>query len=1270
MARPNFGITEIFRWLVFTVGRLFRLNVDTPSASLRPFESIVRTTALCALLVPSVRAATDEARRPYDIPAGEAAATFKEFSEVSGHEILFAAEAIRDVRTRGVKGRFTAREALDRMIADSPLRCSEDEATGAFAVVRRPPDEGPPPLVRPPEPTPPAQQPGLGQDRSGRAGVLPSLVAALTAPYLSGQTPASDNPADATAPGATRDNPVVKLTPFEVLASSKDVGYYTQNTTAGTRLNANLGDLGASITIISKQQMTDTSAVNINDLFLYEASTEGTENYTADTGFGQGTGTNDLIQSSPQTQNRVRGLGAVDITHDFFLTNPNIQLDTYNVDDVQLSRGPNSNLFGIGSPAGILNASIEKAVLNKDANEISARLGSFGDFRSTLNLNRALIPDKLSIAVAGLYANAHPTGQAPAYDIQRREFATITLKPFVNTTVRANIEYYDNPNRRANSITPTDEITPWLANGSPKWDPLTYTATINGVSTAPITNTMLMPAGLGVGLGHFANSEASFYLVHGRPQLWEESQLGTNFSVPGTPTNAIGAVNGTGAAAATNLWGPIGFEQLALTEGNYAKFATSAPAGQVTYPLFHEPSISNAKLLNWQGINLLSPNVNEDKAQTYDVEIEQEITDNLFLEAGWYRENFTRVQHNYLGGSVGNAVEVDPNTRFLNGTPNPYFGEPYLPMVHGDDTPSTNLNEQERLSLAYTLDFTKNDNWTKWLGHHTLEALYQHQDVNAQSWLNRMEVLDAHSWNSTTDVGGSNTGTAGMYSTRFYLSNGGAALSYDPGQFINTTFTYPLTWYNTALNGGTWTNENVKLGPVLYLGQGTRQEQQVWSYAGTLQDYLLDDRLVLTLGQRHDYERSRATLSNETVDPTTGLTDQDNLNEWGSWNQADGITRQLGGVLHLTRWLSVHYNQSANFQVASLGVDAFGNVLPNPSGHGKDYGVSLNLFDDKLVAVMNWYKSDVENSREGTTLYVLRALRTDYGGFVPWAQEIATNNLGAGASAAAINAYAQNIIKYPNGLQALQSATSFSADSLTIQAKGWEFNLIYNPVRNWTMKLSADRDVAVNSAVYPHIQAYLAARLPVWTTATDPVLGPFWTTISADRGGGGTFSIAGSGTPQQWLNGTVDAAGLDIELAQQGHDQPDLSKYHLNYLTNYQFVTGRLSGFGLGTAFRYETPAAIGYLGAAPDPAALGAIDSLQPFNPVNGKEVLHQDAWISYRMRMPFNPRIRMTLQLNCRDVWSQGCLQEVGVNPDGSPLSYRIIPPRQWFLQTTFDF
>jgi hypothetical protein len=1086
-----------------------------------------------------------------------------------------------------------------------------------------------------------------------------SQAQATTTDQTSTTTTPLPTAAQTEQPGAaTGEGGVVKMTPFEVQSSSKDIGYYTQNTTMGTRLNSNLGDLAASITVISKQQMTDTSSVNINDLFLYEASTEGTENYTSVGAAGKGAGFADNIQNSPQTANRIRGLGAVDVTRDYFITNPAIQLDSYNLDDVELARGPNSTLFGIGSPSGILNESIEKAVLNKDTNEIAARFGSYGDFRTTLNINRALIPDKLSIAVAGLYANAHPTQEEPSYDIQRREFAAITIKPFENTTIRANIEYYDNPNRRPESITPVDEVSPWLNAGSPKWDPITYTATVGGVTTAPITNNSLVPQGLiGTGLGNGTDSDPQFYIVHGVAQLWEQAELGTNFGSPGSPTVGNGA------------FGPIGLERLMYSGGNITKFSSSAPAGQVTYPLFHDPGITNKQILNYQGVNLLANNLGEDKAITYNVEAEQQITDNLFLEAGWYREQFTTIQHNYQGGNVGNAIEVDPNSRLLNGTPDPYFGRPFISLDQPDDITNQDLNEQERLQLVYQLDFTKYNNvpWLKWLGHHTLDAFYQHRENDTNSWRYRLEVLDAHSWNSTTNIGPNSNGPSGVLTQRFYLSDAGSAVSYSEGTFVNTNFTYPVTWYNAALNGGTWTNEPVKLGPAIFPASTSKTQGQVWSYAGSIQDYLLDDRLVTTFGQRHDYERNRTTLG-LVGDPNTGLTDLDNLQQWSNWVYADGITRQEGGVLHITKWLSAHYNKSENFQVASLGEDLFGNVLPNPSGTGKDYGVTVSLFDDKLVAEMNWYKSNAANSREGGTTYLNRAVRIDYGQFLPWAQEIATNNLGAAATATAINTYAQGIIKYPTGLQGLTNGTSFEADTQTVNAKGWEFNLIYNPLRNWTMKFTADQDQAIYSNVYPHTQAYLVARLPVWTTATDPVLGPFWTTVSAGNVQGG--ASIGS-TPQQWLASTVDAAGLDVELAQQGIVSPDLSKYHFNYLTNYQFVVGKLAGFGIGTALRYETPSAIGYPGGSPDPAALGAIDTLQALNPIYGKEVLHQDLWISYKMKLPFlDQRIRMTVQLNCRDVWSSGYLETVQVNPDYSPETFRIIPPRQWYLQTTFDF
>src|SRR5690349_14302047 len=48
---------------------------------------------------------------------------------------------------------------------------------------------------------------------------------------------------------------VVSLSPFEVISDTK--GYYASNTMSGTRFNTKLEDLASSITVVTKEQMSD-----------------------------------------------------------------------------------------------------------------------------------------------------------------------------------------------------------------------------------------------------------------------------------------------------------------------------------------------------------------------------------------------------------------------------------------------------------------------------------------------------------------------------------------------------------------------------------------------------------------------------------------------------------------------------------------------------------------------------------------------------------------------------------------------------------------------------------------------------------------------------------------------------------------------------------------------------------------------------------------------------------------------------------------------------
>jgi iron complex outermembrane receptor protein len=108
----------------------------------RIFQAVF--TVLLALALSAGLGAAEPVRKDYDLPAAAAAAALKQFSAQSGEQLLFSADAVAGVTTQPVKGRFTAREALDRLVAGTNLIVQQDERTGALAVTRKAPAENKP----------------------------------------------------------------------------------------------------------------------------------------------------------------------------------------------------------------------------------------------------------------------------------------------------------------------------------------------------------------------------------------------------------------------------------------------------------------------------------------------------------------------------------------------------------------------------------------------------------------------------------------------------------------------------------------------------------------------------------------------------------------------------------------------------------------------------------------------------------------------------------------------------------------------------------------------------------------------------------------------------------------------------------------------------------------------------------------------------------------------------------------------------------------------
>ena len=80
--------------------------------------------------------AVEPVRTEFDLPADSAEKSIKRLSEQSGVDVLLPTNLVRDVRTKAVKGQFTAREALDTMLNGTGFVSARDDKTGALTVRR------------------------------------------------------------------------------------------------------------------------------------------------------------------------------------------------------------------------------------------------------------------------------------------------------------------------------------------------------------------------------------------------------------------------------------------------------------------------------------------------------------------------------------------------------------------------------------------------------------------------------------------------------------------------------------------------------------------------------------------------------------------------------------------------------------------------------------------------------------------------------------------------------------------------------------------------------------------------------------------------------------------------------------------------------------------------------------------------------------------------------------------------------------------------------
>ncbi len=390
--------------------------------------------SLCLGVLPLLLSGAEAGRVDFVLPAAAAEVSLETFAEQAAAQVVYLLDDVRGVVTQPVAGRFAPGEALDRMLAGTALKGKRDGGTGAF-VVRL------------------SRDPRMPTEASHSARSQPPPSMSLRNPFAFLATwltlvVFSESPAPAAAASANGD--VVQLSPFEV-NTSRDIGYVASSTLAGTRFNTQLKDTPAALSIFTADFLEDIGVTTVKEAYEYGLNTSTTLSEV----------TGNPQQSSDLTF-QIRGLNNASLGRNYFAWANNS--DTYNTERLTFARGPNSVIFGIGGPGGIINTDTKRALFHR-RRDLQVRVGSFDDRRVTLDLNEKL-HDRLAVRVNLLWQDKDGWRD---HEFERRRAVAFagTWRPILRTVVRVDAESMRVDQNKPLNWNVFDGVTPWIAAGRP-----------------------------------------------------------------------------------------------------------------------------------------------------------------------------------------------------------------------------------------------------------------------------------------------------------------------------------------------------------------------------------------------------------------------------------------------------------------------------------------------------------------------------------------------------------------------------------------------------------------------------------------------------------------------------------------------------------------------------------------------------------------------------------------------------------------------------------
>ena len=219
---------------------------------------------------------------------------------------------------------------------------------------------------------------------------------------------------------ATAPTPMPIVT---VVGEHESDGYLNGRSRAATRTDTALIDVPQSVSVVTRDLIQDQSMQGLQDVVRYVPGA----------GMAQGEGNRDTIV--------LRGNSS---TSDFFLDGVRDDVeyyrDLYNLDRVEVLKGPNAMIFGRGGAGGVVNR-VSRQANWQPVREVSLQGGSWDNRRATFDFGDA-VSEGFAARITGVYEDSGSYRDGLAQE-RKGINPTAALALGEATMLRVSYEYYD-----------------------------------------------------------------------------------------------------------------------------------------------------------------------------------------------------------------------------------------------------------------------------------------------------------------------------------------------------------------------------------------------------------------------------------------------------------------------------------------------------------------------------------------------------------------------------------------------------------------------------------------------------------------------------------------------------------------------------------------------------------------------------------------------------------------------------------------------------------